>query len=72
MSDPVIRQMVPADCDWLVARHRDQYAREEGFDESFARLVGEIVDAFLAQHDPMVERAWIAEHLYDLNDEAYN
>lgn len=55
-----IRLFQPGDRDWLVAMHRDHYAREEGFDESFGTLVAGIVDDFLASHDPDREAGWIA------------
>ena len=55
-----IRQFESEDRDWLVARHGLLYARDEGFDASFERLVGEVVDDFLARHDPTCERGWIA------------
>ncbi|WP_298857659.1 GNAT family N-acetyltransferase [uncultured Sulfitobacter sp.] len=60
MSEIEIRPFTPDDRDWVVAAHADVYAREAGFDDSFGVLVGEIVDAFIAEHDPAVERGWIA------------
>lgn len=50
------------DRDWLVERHMEIYGMECGFDHSFGLLVGQIVDAFLAEHDPTCEAGWIAEH----------
>ena len=47
------------DRDWLVANHADHYAREEDFDASFGALVAQIVDAYLADHDPSHEAGWI-------------
>ena len=55
-----IRPFTAADRDWLVEQHAAHYARAEGFDDSFGRLVASIVDGFLAQHDPARERGWIA------------
>jgi|AntRauTorckE5430_2_1112549.scaffolds.fasta_scaffold67961_1 GNAT superfamily N-acetyltransferase len=55
-----IRTFGGADRDWLVAAHAEVYAREAGFDARFGVLVGEIADAFLADHDPVSERGWIA------------
>lgn len=55
-----IRRFEAADRDWLIEQHKLHYAREEGFDGSFGVLVAEIVDAFLAAHDPARERGWIA------------
>ena len=49
-----------ADRSWLVARHAELYARDEGFDASFGVLVEEILRAFEAGHDPVRERGWIA------------
>lgn len=60
MEDVEIRRFEPGDRDWLVAAHQDHYARAEGFDETFGVLVGEILDTFLAGHDPERERGWIA------------
>ena len=60
MNDVEIRSFTPADRDWLVAEHKDHYAREEGFDDSFGVLVAEIIDAFLSDHNPDREAGWIA------------
>lgn len=56
-----LRRIHPGDRDWLVDRHIALYRAECGFDESFGLLVAEIVDAFLARHDPSCEVCWIAE-----------
>ena len=55
-----LRPFTAADRDWLVEAHGRLYAEAEGFDESFGALVAEILDAFLAGHDPARERGWIA------------
>lgn len=55
-----ITPFTAADRDWLVARHGALYAEAEGFDDTFAPLVKDILDAFLADHDPAVEAGWIA------------
>ncbi len=60
MQDPAIRPFHPDDAPWLVERHGTLYARENGFDESFAPLVAEILAAFIADHDPRTEAGWIA------------
>ena len=60
MQDPAIRPFHPDDAPWLVERHGTLYARENGFDESFAPLVAEILAAFIADHDPRTESGWIA------------
>ena len=61
MAAQNIRLLTPGDRDWLVEQHRILYARDEGFDDTFVTLVAEIIDAFLAEHDPSVERGWVAE-----------
>ena len=61
MSNPVIRSFHPSDRDWLVDQHQSLYARDEGFDNSFGPLVAQILDDFIATHDPEHEAGWIAE-----------
>ena len=60
MDTVEIRTFEPADRDWLVAEHRESYARAEGFDDSFGVLVAEILDMFIATHDPETEHGWMA------------
>nr|WP_233192685.1 GNAT family N-acetyltransferase [Acidimangrovimonas sediminis] len=52
---------MPGDAGWIVQRHGELYARDEGFDSSFEALVAEVIAAFLRGHDPAWERGWIAE-----------
>jgi GNAT superfamily N-acetyltransferase len=61
MIDCVIRTFARNDRDWLVGQHQRLYARDDGFDDTFGSLVGEIADAFLVDHDPKCEAGWIAE-----------
>jgi GNAT superfamily N-acetyltransferase len=61
MIDAVIRPFRPDDTAWLVERHGTLYARDEGFDDTFAPLVASILDGFVADHDPTCEAGWIAE-----------
>lgn len=56
-----LRPFLASDAEWLVDRHREIYAREEGYDDSFAELVAQIIADFLANHDPLQERGWVAE-----------
>ncbi len=56
---PEFRLFTPDDLEWLVTRHGELYAREEGFDATFPVLVGEIAAAFLAAHDAARECGWI-------------
>ncbi len=60
MTEIEIRRFTPEDRDWLVEQHEVHYARDEGFDASFGVLVAQILDDFLAGHDPACERGWIA------------
>lgn len=55
-----LRPYGPADREWLVRRHAELYARDEGFDDSFGPLVNSILRDFEAGHDPARERGWIA------------
>jgi GNAT superfamily N-acetyltransferase len=58
----VLRPFRASDADWLVAEHAAHYAQAEGFDASFGPLVNDIIQAFLARHDPSCEAGWIAQH----------
>ncbi|MEO0863114.1 MAG: GNAT family N-acetyltransferase [Pseudomonadota bacterium] len=55
------RRFEAADVDWLVVQHGALYAREYGFDDTFAPLVRSILEAFVANHDPACERGWIVQ-----------
>jgi GNAT superfamily N-acetyltransferase len=61
MDSVNLRAFTAEDKDWLVGQHGVQYARDEGFDDSFGSLVDSILTAFLAEHDPDVEAGWIAQ-----------
>ncbi|MEM8729884.1 MAG: GNAT family N-acetyltransferase [Pseudomonadota bacterium] len=61
MITPSLRPFQPADADWLVERHQTLYSLDEGFDDTFGPLVREILDGFVASHDPACEAGWIAE-----------
>lgn len=61
MNDVVLREFEAADAAWLVERHGVLYARDEGYDDTFRQLVAQILDGFLAGHDPTREHGWIAE-----------
>lgn len=60
MSEIFLRPFQPGDAAWLVAQHGQHYAREEGFDDTFAPLVADILADFVAHHDPVRERGWVA------------
>ena len=44
MAEIALRPFTAQDADWLVARHGELYARDEGFDDSFRLLVAEILE----------------------------
>lgn len=61
MKEAILREVRPQDRDWLVDKHRVIYAHTDGFDDSFGDLVENVLDGFLAAHDPRHEHGWIAE-----------
>ncbi|MBB95367.1 MAG: GNAT family N-acetyltransferase [Rhodobacteraceae bacterium] len=61
MDTADVREFRAEDAPWLVDRHQALYAQDEGFDDSFGPLVAGILADFVAEHDPVRERGWIAE-----------
>jgi len=61
MDDVQVRPFGAADVPWLVEQHGRLYARDEGFDATFAPLVERILNDFVSAHDPDRECGWIAE-----------
>nr|WP_232829383.1 GNAT family N-acetyltransferase [Tropicimonas sp. IMCC34043] len=55
----------PGDAGWIIQRHGELYARDEGFDTDFEALVAEIVADFLRNLDSGRARCWIARGLDD-------
>jgi len=49
------------DFGWMVKRHAELYAREYGWVEPFEGLCAQIVADFVNNHDPKLDRCWIAE-----------
>lgn len=58
--DPSIRLFQPQDADWLIRENVAHYTGSDGFDESFADVVREVVHCFGTAHDPALEHGWIA------------
>jgi len=55
-----LRDLEIGDAGWLIGQHGELYASKDGFDASFEALVAEIMAAYIRDHDPRRERAWIA------------
>ncbi|WP_329117554.1 bifunctional helix-turn-helix transcriptional regulator/GNAT family N-acetyltransferase [Streptomyces sp. NBC_01465] len=58
---PALRDPGPGDLGWIVQRHGALYAAEFGWNADFEGLVARIVADFTQDHDPHLERVWIAE-----------
>ena len=57
----LLRPHEPGDVGWIVQRHGELYALEQGWDDSFEAWCAEIGAGFLRNFDPRYERSWIAE-----------
>ncbi|MBZ9645266.1 bifunctional helix-turn-helix transcriptional regulator/GNAT family N-acetyltransferase [Streptomyces sp. PSKA30] len=60
-QDVVLRDPGPGDLGWIVQRNGALYAAEFGWNTDYEGLVARIVADFAEDHDPHLERAWIAE-----------
>ncbi|MFF0157545.1 GNAT family N-acetyltransferase [Streptomyces sp. NPDC005263] len=60
-EDVVLREPVPGDLGWIIQRNAALYAAEYGFDADYEGLVARIVADYTEDHDPRLERTWIAE-----------
>jgi DNA-binding MarR family transcriptional regulator/GNAT superfamily N-acetyltransferase len=61
LSPYVLRQNRPGDIGWVISRHGELYAKEYGWNEHFEALVANLSADFITDHDPRLERCWIAE-----------
>ncbi|MFJ1606705.1 GNAT family N-acetyltransferase [Streptomyces sp. NPDC088253] len=60
-EDVVLREPGPGDLGWIVQRNAALYAGEYGWNTDYEGLVARIVADFAEDHDPHLERVWIAE-----------
>ncbi|MEV7993088.1 bifunctional helix-turn-helix transcriptional regulator/GNAT family N-acetyltransferase [Streptomyces sp. NPDC086077] len=60
-EDVVLREPGPGDLGWIVQRNAALYAAEHGWNTDYEGLVARIVADFAEDHDPHLERVWIAE-----------
>ncbi|MEU1302843.1 bifunctional helix-turn-helix transcriptional regulator/GNAT family N-acetyltransferase [Streptomyces shenzhenensis] len=56
-----LRAPRPGDLGWIVQRNAALYAAEYGWNSDYEGLVARIVADFADDHDPHLERVWIAE-----------
>ncbi|MFG2647120.1 GNAT family N-acetyltransferase [Streptomyces sp. NPDC048436] len=57
----VLREPGAGDLGWIVQRNAALYAAEYGFNADYEGLVARIIADFAEDHDPHLERVWIAE-----------
>ena len=57
----ILRQPRHGDFGWIVKRHAELYAQEYGWTEPFEGLFAQIVADFVNNHDPKLDRCWIAD-----------
>lgn len=60
-EDVLLREPGPGDLGWIVQRNAALYAAEYGWNADYEGLVVRIVADFAEDHDPHLERVWIAE-----------
>lgn len=61
VPDVMLREPGPGDLGWIVQRNAAVYAAEFGWNTDYEGLVARIVADFAQDHDPHLERVWIAE-----------
>jgi len=59
-QEVAFRDLAIGDAGWLIQRHAELYAEEDGFDATFEPLVAGILAEYMHNRDPSCERAWIA------------
>jgi len=57
-----LRPTRPGDLGWIIQRHGELYAAEEGWDHRFEGVVAGVVSDYVKTYDAAREACWIAEH----------
>jgi DNA-binding MarR family transcriptional regulator/GNAT superfamily N-acetyltransferase len=57
----LLRDPLPGDLGWVIARQAALYAKEYHFDRRFEGLIASVIGEFVANFDATGERCWIAE-----------
>lgn len=60
-----LRTTGPGDLGWIIQRHGELYAAEEGWDHRFEGVVAGVVADYVKTFDPAREACWIAEQADD-------
>lgn len=60
MTEMTLTDLQTGDIGWIVARHGEVYAAEEGYDLRFEALVASILAGFVEQRRPGRDRAFVA------------
>lgn len=60
-ANVLLREPDPGDLGWIVQRNASVYAAEFGWNTDYEGLVARLVADFAQDHDPHLERVWIAE-----------
>ncbi|MFF7983383.1 GNAT family N-acetyltransferase [Streptomyces sp. NPDC007901] len=60
-GEVVLREPHPGDLGWIVQRNAALYTSEYGWNADYEGLVARIVADYAEDHDPHLERTWIAE-----------
>ena len=60
-GEVILRQPRPGDYGWAIEMHGRLYAEEYGWNQEFEALVATLFAAFATQHEPKLERFWVAE-----------
>lgn len=57
----LLRDPLPGELGWVVAKHGELYSQEYGWGEQFEGLVAKVAADYLSRRDPAREKCWIAD-----------